>query len=227
MNKQCSRLLLVGTFIVLLGTSGTAFGDVLLYDFATGAFVNPVPASSVPANTTASNLTGIAGIQGLIGNPGPSGGPLNNFGLSGTNFVPFTITPNAGFALNVLAFSFDERNLTANGPTGFDVYTSVNGFATSILGGALAPNAASFTNHSVALGTAPFLGITGPLTVHISGFGGPAPGTTQGLWLLDNITLTVDAAPITAVPEPSTLNLHVIGAVGLLRYGWRRWKRAA
>jgi len=209
-KRQRSWLILVAASVPLLWGAGTAFGDSLLYDFASGAFVNPVPASVVPANTTASSLSGVGGIQGGTGTPPPSGGPVNNSGPSGTHYVSFTVTPNAGFSLDVLALSFDERNLTAVGPTGFDVYTSVDGFTSSILGGALAQSATGFTNHSVAL-SGPYSAISGPFTVRISGFGGPA-SAPQGIWLLDNIALTV-----TAVPEPPTLALLAICAVGLMR----------
>ena len=137
MKKQRRRLILVAAFIPMLAGAGTAFGDPLLYDFAPGAFVNLVP-PSIPANTTASSLTGVGGIPGATGTPPPSGGPVENPGPSGTHYVSFTVTLDAGFALNVLALSFDERDVTGFGPTGFDVDMSVDGFTGSILGGALA-----------------------------------------------------------------------------------------
>lgn len=209
MKKQLGGFILVAALVAAFAGASAALGDPLVYDFSSGAFLNPVPASLVPANTTASSLTGVGGIQSAIGNPGPSGGPVNNSGASETHYVSFTLTPDSGLALDVLALSFDERNPTASGPTGFDVYTSVDGFTSSILSGALAPNATSFTNHSVAL-SGPFAAISGPFTVRISGFGGPA-SAPQGVWLLDNITLTA-----TAAPEPSTLALFAVLAVGLM-----------
>jgi hypothetical protein len=197
---------------LLVGSAVPAQSSTLAYDF-TGFTFNP---ATVPANATASPLVndGLFVMTSSSGTPPPSGGEFDNSGPSGTHFTSFTLTPDPGFALNLLAFSFDESNLTNSGPVGFDIYTSVDAFGSSILGGALSPNAASFTSHSVALGSAPYLGLVSPVTIRISGFGGPPVGSLQGAWLLDNITLTVDVVP---VPEPATIALVGLGVVGLIR----------
>jgi hypothetical protein len=58
---------------------------------------------------------------------------------------------------------------------------------------------------------------------------GVTPGTYVWTWgtgtHADSFTLQV--GPATATPEPASLTLLGIGAVGLLGYGWRRRRRAA
>jgi hypothetical protein len=46
------------------------------------------------------------------------------------------------------------------------------------------------------------------------------PGVTGEIFGIDNVTEA-------AVPEPSTLTLFGLAALGLFGYGWRRWKRVA
>ncbi len=168
--------------------------------------------------TTASLFTNVELCTVTGGNPGGFCGSFDNFGIPGTNFTFFTVTPNAGLEMNLVSFSFDEKNITAVGPTGFDIFTSADGFTTPILGGSLGASATSFTNHSVALSGPQFQDITGAFTIRISGFGGPSVGEIQGAWLLDNVTLNLTTAPVLATPEPvlwlptSVLLAAVLGA---------------
>jgi hypothetical protein len=91
------------------------------------------------------------------------------------------------------------------------VFTSIDGFTSSILGGALAPSGA-YANHSVALS---LFGITDPFSVRLVASGG-APGQ-GGFWFLDNVTLDVTAVPLTAeVPEPATLLLLGTGLAAVV-----------
>jgi hypothetical protein len=199
--------------LVAAAAPRSATAAPLVYDFS-GVLLAP---SMVPAGTSASDLLpdSIFIILGGFGNPAPSGGPFDNSGPSGTHYTSFTLTPNAGFMFDVLGFSFDEINNGTLGPTGFDVYTSADGFSVPILGGALLPSAVAFSSHAAALGSAPFLDLTSPFTVRISGFGGP--NGAQSAWLLDNITLDVNVQPL-AVPEPALMSLAAVGLIaGALR----------
>jgi hypothetical protein len=164
------------------------------------------------------------GVCNSAGNPGPTCGGFDNFGSSGTGYTFFTITPDAGKALNLISFSFDEENVTAAGPVGFDIYTSVDGYAASILGAALSQSASSFTNHSVSLSAAAYEGLTAPLTVRLSGYGGPAPPNLMGAWFVDNVTLNLTVTDVT--PEPALWAPCALILAAILFSGWRRSRRA-
>ena len=77
--------------------------------------------------------------------------------------------------------------------------------------------------------------LTYDLTSAISKSGAPfihsgeAFPTTAGAFVLNSTgTATFTAGPAaTAAPEPASLTLLGIGALGLLGYGWRRWRQVA
>ncbi len=127
----------------------------------------------VPAGVSASLLSGIDVVSFVEGNPVPSGGTVDTFGPSGTSFMEFTVTPNLGFALNLISFSFDERNYLDFGPTGFDVYSSVDRFTSPLIGGLLMSTAVNFSSHSASLAGASYQNLTTPFTMLLSGSGGP------------------------------------------------------
>lgn len=131
-------------------------------------------------------------------------------GSHGDFFAEFTITAHAGYSLDVTGFSFDEFSSTPVGPTRFDIYTSFDGFATSILSGAITQQASAYASHATSLSLS---GITDPLTVRIvtSGRG----SNSGGALMLDNIKLDATAVPVTtAVPEPATMTLLATGLLG-------------
>ena len=138
------------------------------------------------------------------GNPGFACGPFGNGTLS------FTLTADAGYALDITRFSFDESNSGIYGPTAFAVYTSADGFASAILGGALAAGASGYTSHSVELALTDW---TNPLQVRIVATG--QPGLPASGWFVDNVRLDGIAQPAAALPEPGTLALAVLGLAAL------------
>lgn len=179
----------------------------IVYNF-NGGINSP---SGVPPGVGASDiqltLFGLSLTLGTIGNPAPSAGPFSNTGASGSTYSTFIVSPSPGNVLNLVSFSFDEENIDAFGPANFDVYTSVDGFASSILTGSLSASAAAFSNHSVALAGLQYQDLSSPFEVRISGFGGPA--NPQSVWLFDNVSLNFEVA---AVPEMSALGFLAAGA---------------
>jgi len=168
--------------------------------------------TTIPANTTAPFLSfnELNSCSFVDGNPGPAAGGL------GSHIGTFTLTPAAGYSLTISGFSFDEQNLLGNGPTAFAVYTSVDGFTTPILSGALGPFAPAFTHHSTSLALS---AIDDPVTVRIVATG--RDEFPKSVWFLDNITLLAEAVVI-AAPVPASPALL---ALGLAVLGWNRRKR--
>jgi hypothetical protein len=161
-----------------------------------GFSLNP---SVVAPNVTASqlNTTFPSLIASGIGNPEPSGGPV----VFSQSTLSFTVTPNAGYLLNLSSFSFDERNIGSFGPTSFSVFTSVDNFLNPIGSANLDPDAPSFTNRAFSLAAPIYQNLVSPFTIRIVADKNP-PSTIATVWYTDNLTLDLEAVP---VPTPALL----------------------
>jgi hypothetical protein len=167
---------------------------------------------SLAATTTTANADS-SPVDFLNGDSCAAGPQLSTCGYYANFTTEFTVTPHAGYALDITGFSFHEWNGSSFGPARFDVFTSADAFTTSILGGTLPPNpnAFAFTSHATSLS---LFGIDTPFTIRIVSSGHPGGGV-ESLWYLDNIRLDVEAVPVTtAVPEPATLLLLGSGLLG-------------
>jgi hypothetical protein len=185
--------------VAVLGLLASTAEATTIYDFNQAERFQP---STTTPNATSSDFQ--------FDGPTLCGDLCGGFG----NFsAQFSVTANAGYALDVTGFSFDEVNPTGRGPTRFDVLTSADGFASPILSGSLAPGATTLTNHAISLALS---GLTDPLIVRIVASGNdPSMGT--GDWLLDNVTLTATAVPLAApVPEPTSMVLLGTGLLGAI-----------
>jgi hypothetical protein len=196
------RMMVSGLFtaILLVGsTFASTAGATTIYSF--DSFV--MTPSTTTANTTASNFsfTSAGGTTLCWASPYPDAA----CGGFGSAIGEFTIAPVAGYSLTVTGLSFDERNAGGGtfGPTAFHVLTSADGFTSPIISGALTQGATAFTNHAVSLS---LFNITDPFVVRLVSTGRDV--FPMSAWLLDNVTLNVEAIPVaTAVPEPTTLLL--------------------
>lgn len=202
----------LGTAILLIGsTFASTVGATTIYSFD-GFVTTP---STTTANTTASkfSFTGGEGITQCeaFGDPNVACGGF------GSVVGEFTVAPLAGYSLTITGLSFDERNAGSFGPTAFHVLTSVDGFTSPLIAGALGQDAAVFTNHAAPLS---LFNITDPFVVRLVATGRDV--LPMSTWFLDNVTLHVEAIPVaTAVPEPTTLLLLGTG-IGVVANRRRR-----
>ncbi len=205
----CLRWLAVALFV--LGCANPAYCDSLVFSFTN--FAVPQPPDSVPAGVSTSGYTNIDGGASFFGNFAAI--VFDNSGPPDTHFSFFTVTPDAGKAMDLVSFSFDELHGDMVGAiaTRWDVFSSVDNFSASLAGAPLSPTSSpfAFTNHLIALGGTGFQNLTGPLTIRISGSGGPAQSPFDS-WATDNITLNYT---LVSAPEPSAFILCGLGGIGL------------
>jgi hypothetical protein len=189
----------------------TALGAAVQYGFD-GTTLAP---TGTVANVSASDMS-IAGVVGY--GCSITGKPVYSCGPTGGGTASFTVSPSAGYVLNVSRFSFDERAMADTDLTGFSVFTSFDSFAAPILSGSLSEEgAAAFTHHTTALALS---GLSGPFTVRIVGSGWDGTYAVAD-WYLDNVTLEVEAVPA-PVPLPAAAWLLLSGLGGLGWLGRRR-----
>jgi hypothetical protein len=121
--------------ILLLCASGAASADTVRYDFQNYNGNILAPASG-PAHLQASPVS-VSG-PGICWNT--SLATTNDFacGGFGSSTVSFIVTPDAGWVFDVLGFSFQGLGTDPEyGPTGFGVYSSLDGFGSALISGSL------------------------------------------------------------------------------------------
>lgn len=146
---------------------------------------NPPLLSTTSASTPTSTFSGNgnAGVAARVG--------ALNKAAGGSAYFEFTLAPSAGKRLLVTGISFGSRS-TGTGPVAYSIFTSLDGFASSVATGTLLAN----STWAMQSPTLPALtGATGaPITVRIyghSGAGSAAAGTAN--WRIDDLKLTVNA----------------------------------
>jgi hypothetical protein len=134
--------------------------------------------------------------------------------VTANDYWTFTITPNAGIALNLSNLSFDYANYSndATFPTEtFFARSSQDSFGANLAAAVTSSTASAgaFATASISLGAA-FQNVTTPVEFRIY----VSDGTTNANRgaLLDNVVLS---GTTSAVPEPATLMMLVLGG-GLL-----------
>jgi hypothetical protein len=196
---------------LLFGLAGSAQAATLVYDFNdfNGDLFAP---TSVPANAGASNVSIANAFGGLCWNTDI--GVTDDFacGGFGSSTLGFTVTPDAGYRMNLGGFSFEGLGVAPDtGPTGFAVYSSLDNFGTALLSGSLlGVQQGQRIFYDVALQAA---NLIAPFELHVVSTG--RDGLPASAWLLDNFRLDLTLEPVGTVPEPSSLALLLAAGFGL------------
>jgi hypothetical protein len=130
-----------------------------------------------------------------------------------SDYLSFTITPNAGMQIQFTSFSLDHFNTTNAGATVY-FFSDQAGFGSvgDAIGSVFLPDYDTTTNYNAMVSLAGLTAATGPTEFRVY-FDTTATFGAGDVWT-DNIQIegTVSAIPV-AVPEPSSALL--LGLAGL------------
>lgn len=172
-----------------------------------GTFGNPLPAAEIQYGD----------LQSI-----PSDEVTLAKSLALDNYYSFTVTPNPSATLDFADLAFEIARTGGIAATAH-VFSSVDGFNISDeIGSFTSPNVGSLDPGAIDVSS--LTGVTSPVEFRIYLTRGAASNIDNTI-VLDNIVLTgsFEVAPI---PEPSSMMLLGLGALGLMRYSRRRVRRA-
>ena len=212
------------TIVIALTLAATlgANADVLSRFTFDGSLRGSQDADPNSSTTTFNDGPGFVSVFDVTrGNPTPAlgvssnqiDGSTNGAAVTANDYFTFTITPNAGFALNLTNLTFDIANFTNDGTfsaISFFVRSSLNGFASNVgvTQSVLAGSNGTFQNANISLTGATFQNVTTSIEFRIYLQDNVTDPDRGGL--IDNVTLN----GVAAVPEPGTYML--LGVGGLL-----------
>jgi hypothetical protein len=202
-----------------LTLSSRASINIVSYSFA--GLPPAVTPTTVFPSVTATSVTLGSGVTAYLSAPNqyylqPVNGDGSLTQARNVNaYLQFTVTPAAGFTMNLLALSFNA----GYGWSGarFAVVSSRDNFAGVIDDEAVAQAFPSSGPYNINLSGPTYQSLTAPITFRIYDYN---PATSGGVGPdvgFNNLLLT---GTVTAVPEPGTLAL--LGAGGLALLGLRR-----
>ncbi len=172
--------------LIPLFYSSLTFGqDLVAYDF-TGENGNQLftATSNVATNMTASSLVRGGGVSAS-----GAGGSMSSTGWSTgaidlTDYYSFTVTPDAGYSLDLDELNFGERR-SGSGIRNFEIRTSLDGYSASYFSTTFSDNT-STRHHNFTFDPA-FANITTAITIRIYGYNAEGSG---GTWRIVNNSTT-------------------------------------
>lgn len=178
------------------------------------------PGSLAPTTTAANAAAGSMNFTGSTASQFNFGGRLAfNVGVGATDaanaitnnsFVQFTVTPNAGFVLNLTSLDFIGARGFVPVEAGYVLRSSVDNFLSDAGGSLFTAQFPATASYSNDLSGAAFQNLTTSTTFRLYLYDTQVP---NGNGIIDNLTLngSVGAA---VLPEPATLALLTLGIVG-------------
>jgi len=211
------------TLFLALSLAGAVHAAPVIYDFQ-DYNGDILAAPSTPTGLSASRFDLGGPWGGLCWNTDIGGS--NNFacGGFGSSVAKFSVQAQAGYSFDVTGLSFEGYVPAVDtGPTGWAVYTSLDGFAQALIGGGFAgltPQLPQFYDAGLTAQN-----LTGALEVRIVSTGRDA--LPASAWLLDNVRLDVTVHALHGVPEPGSaaLVLAALLAAGAARQRAARGRR--
>lgn len=129
--------------------------------------------------------------------------------VTNNSYVQFTVTPDANTQMDLSSFTFDAARGGTNGPRGYAVRSSVDGFAGNIATADITANRPNFAAFNVPLSAASFQGLTAATTFRLYVYSPSNTSTVE----FDNLTLNGTTSP---VPEPASAGAAIAMLGGLL-----------
>jgi PEP-CTERM motif len=187
----------------LLATAGAAHAEAVVYDFQ-DFWGDILAAGSTPAHLQAGRVAIGNGWGGVCWNTDI--GVTDDFacGGFGSSTLSFSVGAEAGWQFDINSFSFQGLGVNPeHGPTGYAVYSSLDGFTNPLVGGSLlGQTQGQRYDYDAGLSTQD---LTGPFELRIVSTG--RDDLPASAWLLDNFRLDVTVERIGTVPEPGSLAL--------------------
>jgi hypothetical protein len=215
---QRRKLLCLAAVLLLAGHSAVRASVIYLYDFPGD------PGSGLASDQTNSQPSGATFSDFTRTNVGTSGGPLfnsNNWNQGGsidtTQYVGFSITADAAFALDLTSLTFDTKR-TNTGPLNAQVALFLNGSATAYAAFGFSPST------SLSPVTFDFTDLTDADNVTLAEFrlyGWNATGSGGGLGF-DNVATNGGVAAVPEIPVLAPTVLLLVCAVSEARKKRRR-----
>jgi hypothetical protein len=197
---------------ITLAAAGASQAELVTYDFQDfwGDIFAP---AAVPAHLQASRASVNNTWGSLCWNIGVGG--ANDFacGGFGSSTLSFTVSAAAGWQFDINSFVFQGVGPNSDGtaPSGYAVYSSLDGFLNPLISGSLVGQT-PLQRYDYDAGLAA-QGLTGPFELRLVSTG--RDGLPASAWLLDNLRLDVTLTQVGSVPEPGSAALVALALLGL------------